>query len=113
MSPIREVSLRVSLSDLESYIPGLIFPSRIEGNIYKTSVPQPLLFADIDLFLFESDDENSVLDIFPLFMFRTKEESLPKIGDIKEIRLLGLYGRSNDLSLNSYVKGNATIMEFQ
>jgi hypothetical protein len=110
MSRTSEACYKVRLTALESYIEGLRLPVQVEGRIYHTSVPQSLLFAKMELFLFESDKEGGILDIFPLFMFRTKEESSPHIGDIKEFRLLSLQGRNGELSLNSYIKGNAVVL---
>jgi hypothetical protein len=111
MSQTENIHLVIKLSHLESYIPGLLFPAHGEGSISPTSILSHLLPGKVEVFLFEPVAENTILDIFPFLMFRTQEYSLPQVGDMKEIRLLGLYGRGNKVSLNSYVRGNATIME--
>ena len=102
--------LLIRLSMLETYLSGLELPLVADGTIRPVSIPEALEFGNVDFYIIELATDQTALSAFPLLVFRTQENALPVPGDVKEVRLYGLSGGAQ-ISLNSYIRGTATILE--
>lgn len=100
----------INLTNLETYVSGIQLPDVVQGIIRPAIVPLPLTFENARFFVITFNDEDSVLNAFPLLVFRTNEDTNLIAGDKKEVRLYGLSGGDN-ISLNSYIRATVTILK--
>jgi hypothetical protein len=103
-----KLAIAITLSNLETYLSGIDLPSKAEAIIRPVDIPTAFQFGKVSFFLLEMVSSDTALAAFPLLVFRTKEDTIPAAGEMKEIRLYGLSG-GDRVSLNSYVRGIATI----
>lgn len=96
-----------TLSAFSSYLSNVSFPPELDIE-FKSFYSPIFKYYPYETFVLRNIGYDSEVPIiFPFMQFRIHEVQLPNPGDIKGVRLLGVYANGELLSVNSYVHCSA------